>query len=215
MQQSKISLKKFLSLFIVLVLVLVVYIIFISISRLGKEKVSIETIPNDASIYISGKKISNGDNYIKKGTYLISVKRPGFETINETIIIPSGGVDIGFAPEPVSTESKKWIQENPNIQKKREAIGGKMAAVRGGFLKQNTPIIVDLPYVSIDGPFSIDYGISNERKYKSFLDVNNSTPVGREAAIQWIRDSGYDPTDFDIRFRDYNNPLVEYGGDGA
>ena len=59
-----------------------------------------------------------------------------------------------------------------------------------------------------EGPFSLDYGTNPHVKNKVFIEVSDSSPEGRVNALHWIRSHGFDPTDLDIRFDDFSNPLV-------
>ena len=208
MQHIKISSKQVLIIVSLLLFILVIFIVFTSIDRVGKEKVSIELIPNDSTVYINNKKINSGDNYIKKGTYKFSAKKEGFKDDIQTITVPSGGISIGLTPEPISNKAKKWLQDNPNIQAQRESMGGRMASLRGSYIEKNTPIISSLPYTDTSGPFSIDYSGSNNREYGTSIVISNSLPQGRLEALRYIRQNGGDPTNLDIRYEDFKNPLL-------
>jgi hypothetical protein len=183
------------------------------VGRIGKERVFIEVIPTDAVIYIDGKKISSGDNYIKKGTYGFSAKKEGFRDDIQIITIPKGGLDIGLIPEPKSTKAKKWLQDNPKIQDNREAIGGKMSELRGYFIENKTPIISVLPYYDSIAPFSIDYGGSRSGEYGTLIIISNSIPQSRVEALKYIKQNGSNPTDLEIMYKDFKNPLTNSGGE--
>ena len=71
----------------------------------------------------------------------------------------------------------------------------------------NYPLIGKIPRIDITGPYSIDYGGSSSGNAASLI-IYDSTPNGRTAAIQWIRDQGVDPTTLDIRYSEYINPLT-------
>lgn len=187
---------------------LVTFLLTIAISRIGKTKVNIEIIPKDSSLYIDGKKSSPGDNYLKPGKHTFEAKKSGFTNDKVVLRVENESLEIGLIPEPKSEEAIDWLNKNPEIQLKREAIGAKMSSLLGGYVEDNTPIINDLPYTDVDGPFTIDYGSTPNRLYGSFIEITDSTPLGREAAISWIKSQGYDPTDIDIRFDDFENPLL-------
>lgn len=208
MQQLRLSPKQILQIITLLFFIILIYVIFNTISRFGKEKVSIDVIPSDANLYIDGKKINSGDNYIKKGKYKFSVKKEGFKSVNQTITIPKGGVDVGFVPDPISNEAKKWLQDNPRIQRNRESIGGEMASLTGSYIEENTPIISNLPYADAVAPFSINYGGSTSREYGVFIVIGNSVPQSRVEALQYIKQNGSNPTDLEIRYEDFKNPLL-------
>lgn len=76
--------------------------------------------------------------------------------------------------------------------------------------EDNNPTNLDLPYFDSDGPFTVDYSSGADLRYdKPFIKITDSTPSGRVSALKWIREQGYDPSDLDIRYIDFVNPLEE------
>ena len=213
MQHQKMSSKQILQIAILVFFLIVIYILFTAVSRIGKEKVSIEVIPKDATVYVDGKKIGSSDNYIKKGTYRFSAKKEGFKDDTQTITVPKGGVYIGLTPDPKSNKAIKWLQDNPKIQSQRESIGGKMADLQGYYIEKNTPVISSLPYYDSIAPFSIDYSGSKNREYGIFLTISNSVPQSRVEALRYIKQNGGNPTDLEIIYKDFKNPLKNSGGE--
>lgn len=187
---------------------IITFFLTIAISRIGKTKVNIELIPKDSSLYIDGKKFGSGDNYLKTGKHTFEAKKSGFIDDKVVLQVDNESLEIGLIPEPKSKEAIDWLNKNPEIQLNREGIGAKMSSLIGGYIEENTPIINDLPYTDIKGPFTIDYGTEPSRLYGIFLEITDSTPLGREAAVSWIKNQGYDPTNIDIRFDDFENPLL-------
>ena len=60
--------------------------------------------------------------------------------------------------------------------------------------------------IDINGPFSIAYeGVDTKGFYH--IQVSDSSPGGRQAAIKWLEDAGYDISTLVIDFVDFNNPL--------
>jgi hypothetical protein len=58
----------------------------------------------------------------------------------------------------------------------------------------------------INGPFSIDYaGVDSKGFYH--MQVSDSSPGGRQAAIKWLEGEGYDISNLVIDFVDFYNPL--------
>lgn len=76
-QNSKIIiLTLFISLF---VFVPVILFSTTKISRIGKEKVTIQYAPSLMNLSINGKKARGTDHYLSKGKYVISIEHPDFE----------------------------------------------------------------------------------------------------------------------------------------
>lgn len=207
--QSYIS-RKYIYIALFFILILLFISIFIAVSRSGKISVDISVIPSDANVYINNKKTNSGEHYLKPGTYTISAKKSGFKDDKQIISVDRESVDVGLIPEPNSKEAYKWLKDNPELQYKREEMAGKMAALRGEYTIKESPIIESIPYTSVEGPFSIDYGADKSKgAYSIYIKISDSTPEGRVAALKWIREQGEDPTNYNIEYVDFNNPLIE------
>lgn len=190
-------------------LVLVILSTFVAISRIGKTSVTISVIPDDSSVYINNKKSNPGEHFLKSGTYTIVAKKSGFKDDKQVIFVEKESLDVGLVPEPNSKEAYKWLKNNPDLQYKREEMAGKMAALRGEYTIKESPIIESIPHTSVEGPFSIDYGANkSEGTYAIYIKISDSTPEGRVAALQWIREQGEDPTNYHINYEDFKNPLI-------
>ena len=208
---DRFTFKQKVAVLFVIFILFVTYSIFTVIERTGKEKVSVTVIPNDAIIYLDNKQINKGDIYLKKGTYTFSAKKKGFKTDTQIIKVSDKEISIGLLPTPESEEAKAWLRNNPTIQTQREGVGGDMAALRGRYIEEQTPLIKELPYTDINAPFSIDYGASPTRKYGVIIYISDSTPRGRQLALNWIKQQGANPTDLEIYYNDFTNPITEEG----
>jgi hypothetical protein len=78
-------------------------------------------------------------------------------------------------------------------------------AKTSSFADEN-PIINDLPYENLI--YSIGYRIDPSDPSHNSIILTIDAPEGtRNAAVQQIRDMGYDPTEYKIEFKDYKNPF--------
>lgn len=195
-----------------IVVLALVFFLASTMSHAGKTKVILKVIPADSTIIIDNKPGRAGTLYLKPGSHKFTASRSGFKTSSQDVEL--GGVEqkISLLPAPVSKEAFQWLSDNPDIQRQREALGSERAAQAGQAALKQTPIIRLLPVTSLQGPFSINYGPSASRKNGTFLVITDSSPKGRAAAIGWIRQHGYDPTDLEIRYQDFINPIVNEGG---
>lgn len=173
----------------------------------GKTRIKIEVIPSDAKVYINNKEARSDVVHLKPGSYSFKATRKGFLDDYVTLSIGKQPETISLLPTPNSQYAYDWISDNPDIQLDREAIGGKMSQRVGQEVTKQNPIITLLPYSDLMGPFSIDYGASKLRRNGILLDINNSSPQGRLNAMKWIRSQGYDVTDLEIVFSDYNQQV--------
>lgn len=191
-----------------LLALVVFYWIILSITRQGETRVTITVVPNDSKIFINNQPAKPGTAYLKPGEYTLKASRSGFKDDVQTIKVGDKPVDTGLIPRPDSDSARKFLEDNPTIQAQREAIGGQRANQKGQQIESKSPIITLLPFTDIAGPFSIDYGPSPDRKDGVFLIVSDSSPEGRTNALRWIKQQGYDPTELEIRFYDFNSPLT-------
>ncbi len=198
----------------IMVALLVVYLVAINLSRSGKTAVIIDVAPSDSTVTVDGKEVGAGKIYFSPGNYSFNASRPYFEDdkVSVSVKAKGGEVFVDLLPEAKSDEAKLFLEENPDVQAAREVVGGHRANSKGLQIEKQTPLITKLPFTSIDGPFTIDYGPSPTRKNGTFLIVSDSSPEGRVAALKWIRQQGYDPTDFEIQFDDFVNPTFNYSG---
>lgn len=186
----------------------VVYFLILTLTRAGETSVLIRVVPDDAKVTINGKPVTPGAIYVTPGRYTLMGFKNGFKTDTEIVQVGKDEVVVGLTPIPESDEAKQWLADNPKVQLEREALGSANANRRGEEIAKSFPIVSILPYEDIYGPFQIDYGPSNTQPNGVLLVVSNSTPPGRAKALEWIRQQGQDPTDLEIRYTDFTNPLV-------
>jgi PEGA domain len=199
--------KNKLFLIFTLITLILVFLIYLGFRNQGKVEVSIEVIPDNSLVYINNKSAAPGTVYLKPGVYKFKASKEGFIDDIITVTIDNEREDISLIPQPNSQEAFEWIKDNPDIQIDREAIAGSMSERKAKEIEKNDPIINLLPYDDLIGPFSIDYGPSKKRVNSIFLDINNSSPQGRENALKWLKSQGYDATDLEIIYRDYNQQV--------
>lgn len=185
---------------------LLLYSIITLVSQAGKTKVSIEVLPKDSVVTINDSEGSSGDTYLEPGEYTFSATKDGFEKDTQTIIVDEGELVVVLLPEPVSEEALEWSQQ-PDVALQLESYGGLRATQRGMAIRNTNPLIDRLPHVDFAGPFVVDYGYYGADSTKTYIVIRDTTPNGRIAAIEWIRDQGVNPAELDIRFSDYRDPL--------
>lgn len=194
-----------------IIVLILLYFIILHLSRLGETKVSIVAIPENSTVEINGKNFDQGNVFLKPGEYTFTAKLKGYEDDSLTKKVENQSIEVSLTPTPASEEAEDFLIENPHIQAERERIGGARAAEAGALRHKQAPVIELLPVTDIAGPFSIDYGPSEERKNGIFLVVSDSSPEGRKNSLKWLRERGHDPTDLEIRFVDFDNPIKKKG----
>lgn len=178
---------------------------FISVSRAGKEPVEVFLIPSDAKLTVGDQQFGPGTAYLKPGTYEISATREGFADYTGTIAIKSPNTStIDIALEPESESAKQWAQENQQLYFDYEGRAGIRAATDGTTFREQHPIVDHLPLREF--VYTIGYHADPDDPDNIILDIDAITGY-RNAAIEQIRKLGFDPTNFEINFRNYESPF--------
>lgn len=188
------------------VLILVAYNVVLAITRMGEIKVSINVLPKNAEITVNDKP-SSKTVYLTAGDYVFSASAEGWKTDTQKVNISKKDRVVYLLPDPESDAANKFLKDNPEVQLEREGWGGKLAALQSQKATERNPVLSFLPYTNESPPFTIDYGPSKERPGDIFLIISNSSPNGRQAALDWIRQQGQDPADMEIVFPGFVNPL--------
>jgi len=209
MEQNRQAIRLTVVIIVVFILFLIVNSIYTAISHSGKTKVTIEVLPT-SQIFVNGKKQAEGSNevlYLKPGEYTFTAKSKGFRDDTQKVTITKDPANVALTPEAASDEAFELLKNDPELQAKREQLGGMRASNTAQALTQQTPLIANLPVTDLYGPYKIDYGPSSDRSNGVFIEISDSSPEGRDKALKWIRQQGQDPTDLEIRYIDFNNPL--------
>lgn len=199
--------KNTLLVFIGLILVsLIVIAGFTSVSRLDKTAIHIEVFPTDADIALNEKPIKSGTLYLEKGIYEITSSRQGFEDYSKTLVVSDRDQTLGIILKPVSEEAFSYGKENEKDYLKAQAAGERAALEAGKEFNEKNPIAKHLPYKTFF--YSIGYRMDQSDPSGNSIVIEIDARDGyRQAAIYRIRQLGFDPTDFNINFRDYENPF--------
>lgn len=194
--------------FIIIFIALLALIIYIFYNNNSKKDYSffIETVPSDAIAYINDKKVKNGKNYSDIDKISLTFKREGFADYKREVKLYNNEENyIGVIMEPSSDDYSNWYQ-NQDQYNLSSKISSKSADEYTKYKHIEYPILSILPYQEVSGPFRIDYGFTSEGAL--FLEVSNSSPKGRQRAIDWIKSQGYNPAEYDIIYKDFVPSIV-------
>jgi hypothetical protein len=189
------------------------YSVTASVLRSGKTRVELIVIPSSVEVAVNNKRVSSRTLYLEPGDYVFKARGEGFKEYTEEVLVENNPLEVGLVPEPITAAARKQTTSNPDIQIQREAIGGENAARKGERLRRETPLLTQLPRMDVGagdpsaGAYEIHYGPAANRKDGVFIEIVNSSPNGRKSALKWIREQGQDPTDLEIRYTDFSNPL--------
>lgn len=176
-------------------------------TRAGKIQVKVTAYPEDSTVLIDNQQSSSSDPYLTPGKHVFTAKKKGFLDTSQTLYISDTIKTVILLPTPDSDEALAWAAK-PEVSAMRETLGGQRATIRGLALTERYPLTDKLPYIDINGPFALDYGYKGEDNSEVYFIIHDSTPNGRKAAFEWIREQGIDPVTLDIRYDEYQNPLT-------
>lgn len=197
---------------VVTILLLVVaaigYNIYTQTTRAGKIAVTIASAPADAAITIDNVRTSPGTVYLTPNQkHTVKAEKDGFETFTQEQYISSDRHTITINLVAVSEEAKKWAQDNQDDYMQVEREAGEAAGDEGAAFTNKNPITEALPYEDLI--YGIGYRIDQSDPSGNTIILTIDAREGsRNAAVQQIRNLGYDPTQYKIEFNDYENPFA-------
>lgn len=186
---------------IIIFLILVTSAAFINKVSEGAD---INIAPKDAKIILDDTKtINSGEIKLLPGIHSLKISRSGFADLEKKFTIKKKTVlKLWLYLDPSSeigtTYLKNHKSEFQNIYDKE----GEQIIKNTSALTVNYPIIKELP-ISMPPMFSINYDTS--KKYpndseKIALYIQADTATGKNHALSYIYELGYDPADFEIIF---------------
>lgn len=173
----------------------------------GKVAVSVEVLPSEATVKINNQDYSGQKTiHLEPGTYTATISHEGFETDTQQLIVKEGDKDLALfsTPQPITSEAERWVRENQNAYLTLEGKAGEAAVQQGAEFIEEYPLTKWLPLQK--ATYTIGY--KQDGPDKIIITINAFSGY-REAALQEIRDLGFDPSDYTIEFTDYRNPFDE------
>lgn len=184
------------------------YLISTTSSRIGKTPIHLSAFPNDTTVMIDDAPIKIGTNYLNPGIYVISAKKEGFDDYNKTLVVEEEGQTIGIIMSPNTKETLEWAKSKENESEYYKVFGDAQAAATdtGRVFNEKNPIAKHLPYKT--AIYSVGYRMDKSDPSGNSIIIEIDAIDGyRQSALYRIRQLGYDPTDFNINFREYENPF--------
>lgn len=187
------------------VFLLIAWAIFDHVSHIGKVAVTITTVPYDATVAINDQKTRGGTKWLVPGTYTISSSKDGFVTRKKQVVVTTDKKQnvVSLALSPQSEAAKAWAIAHANDYSNNEPYGAMEAQANGEYFAKTHPIITSLPYE--DPYYKINYEQGSDNSV--ILTIATASPRYRYFAVKKIRDLGYNPTDYKIIFKNFQNPL--------
>ncbi len=199
----------------ILLLIALVFIsagalIFYGLYQSSKNKeltasIALEVVPDGAKSTINGRGVREGTTKLKPGVAEIIISKKGFETIKQTVVLKDGEYRyFGFVLVSNSASTADWYDKHPEDAKRAENLSSQNYDKVSAEDAQETPFIMELPFVSSDERFRIDYGQGEAGDNRIIIYISANTQEARNEALLWIKSLGYDPSKMNIVYRPKN-----------
>jgi hypothetical protein len=167
----------------------------------GKISVTVDVVPADSSVTANGEKIGTGTVWLKPGNYTFVASKKGFIDAKVEMTISSTSNYVALNPTASSEEAKKWVQENGY---EIDGLSSREYEATSAQIIKLAPLLSVLPYTNDD--FKITYDYRTNDTASVYIIVTGADADGRTKALQWIRNSGYDPADYVFEFPGQSTP---------
>lgn len=189
-----------------LVVTATIYTLYMNTERAGKVAVQIDFVPTDSNVTINGERLSRGTAYLAPGEYHVRGDKDGFSSFEQTFLVNEARAIIALSLQPISDEAKEWAERHEKDYGRIDSHGAQLARLSGKFFHEQNPIARHLPYRSLI--YSIGYKADpTDPINRGIIIVIDAPEPYRQAALNKIRNLGFDPTDFTIEFLNYENPF--------
>lgn len=208
MMQSNSQLKKIIYIGVgVIVLALLAYIFILGLkSSSSSGTLNIQSIvPTDASVTVDNHQVnSNGNVSVTPGQHTVVAKRNGFadKTLNTTV--KAGETqNVNIIMTPNSNVGYQWLTDHPDAAVQFEGQQGAQYTQNSQTTTDKNPLIAYLP--EIRPTWRIDYGKSkahpNDPTAVAIIITYGGADIDKQNALQWIKDQGFNPDDYEIIFQ--------------
>jgi hypothetical protein len=176
------------------------------IDRNGKIEVTVNAVPSDAHITFNDVSTGAGTIYLKEGKYIVKGTKEGFNDFSTSIYIDKDHHSVNVPLVASSDSAKQWQKDNLSKYTDLEGSAGQAANDEGEAFATKNPITTVLPFENLIYTIGYRADPSDPTGNSIILEIDAAEGY-RNAAVEQIRNLGYDPTDFKINFRDYKNPF--------
>lgn len=161
--------------------------------------------PTSAEVVINGKKYENGDHKIESGEAVAVVSKEGFVTQEVTLKLTKGettNLHLYLMPEDGTYD---WYYDHEDEMMILNTIGDNEANKNSASYVASNPIIEILPIIYADydenwdyTEYRVDGGSFDECEKVFCLKITDTTGGNRDAAMNKIREKGFNPDDYEI-----------------
>ena len=220
MQEKPILSKKTIKTIIIATICGFVLIIALFIvDRVRNATVEILVAPTFAKVEIDGKTYPSKKTIKttpKDEEFTAIVSADGFETKEITFKVEKNQTSYIYVSLNNKESGEQWYLDQSGEEYDRfvmveEAL---LEIASDDFAKQY-PIVTILPYINSEDGYRIDYGDYDGCEGGFCIQITDNTGENHEKALQYIRDNGFVPDDYQIVYKNIlqsedNNPIINY-----
>lgn len=193
--------RKLIIIVVVILVALIGWQVGLWVSRLGLVPLTVEAVPHDSTVTINNKQInSNGTTYVKPGSYTIKASRQYFDDASQQINTDSlNGDTVYLLPNPTQPDGTNWLKQNPDVQQRREVVGGIIDQMNQAALIKKYPVVQQLPAVT--DSYKIDYTVGKNQAVSFQITLlGNSLSDSKQAALDFLTTNKVDPNSVPISY---------------
>ena len=198
---------------VVVVIVALVWVVITLLGNNGKSQgipVYARVLPTDAKVSIDGKPVEIKETiHVAAGAHQIQATADGFEEYSVSYLVDASIEEpvMVITLLPVSDKAKDYVRNNQQQYAEQERLAGQEARQQSEPFFRESPIAKELPFSNL--VYTIGYKRVNPNNADDqSITIEVDAPMGyRNSAVNKIRELGYDPAEFTINFKNYNNPF--------
>jgi len=165
----------------------------------GNAKLDILVAPSGSQLKLDGKNIKSGIRSVAAGEHTVSVSKGGFAGQEEKIeAIKDQSVFVGIILKSNSPQTANWYKSNDiNLV---QSINNQLYDQSSKKVVKSNPLATKLPYIGPGLNYRIDYGASTSgsKTNQVGIYIRYRTDQDKQAALDWIKSQGVDPSSLDI-----------------
>jgi hypothetical protein len=186
--------------------------LFSALQHRGEIKVRLVVAPKDSSLTLNGQPTKSGTLYLKPGVYTVKASRQYFTDVTEKIDTRELGPEpsIYLLPGADTPEALKWLEDHPEDEELREAIGASRAIQESQDTLKKYPVVEKLPYKTLD--YKIDYSLVNDELQLQISLYPIATTPGsalydqqveefKQKALTYLKSQGVDLANTKIEYK--------------
>lgn len=158
--------------------------------------------PASAAATANGVVVSAGNTQLVPGTYTVVIKKSGFNTYTDKIILAKNSSQtVTAALVSNSPSTSNWYTTHPSDQRIKERIGAISSEYASNEIHNYFQIATVLPLNGRD--YSVNYGTSPDHSGQYALYISyTGGPKGQQDAVNTINNMGYNAYNYEIVWTD-------------